>query len=411
MNSSASKLVRGFNIALRGATLLSKFLLVIFLAKLLEPRELGLFGLIAATVGYAIYLLGFEFYSFAVREMLARPQSQWISMIRDQVVFYAFTYALGLPLLALLFFENLLPWNVVWWVFVLIFLEHMAQELNRLLVAAGLPNYAGFVLFVRSGAWCWVVLALMWIYPDSRQIEVVFIGWILGAFVACAMGLNWVRKLKANSRLSSIDWHWVSRGLRVAAPLLLASVAIRGIFTLDRYWVEHISGLDALGPYVLFVGMATAVISFLDAGVIDFAYPKLVVAAGNPDKTVFRDGMKRFAWQIFLTTAVLCLLCWAISIPVLQWLGRPEYSNQRALLGWLLLALGLYGMGMIAHVGLFALHKDIHIVGSQVAGLVIFILTAFILSSTFGVVAIPWAMCVAFGFILAWKSVAFALVS
>jgi O-antigen/teichoic acid export membrane protein len=281
LNSSASKLVRGFNIALRGATLLSKFLLVIFLAKLLEPRELGLFGLITATVGYAIYLLGFEFYSFALREMLARPQSQWISMIRDQVVFYASTYALGLPLLTLLFFHSLLPWDLVWLVFVLIFLEHTAQELNRLLVAAGLPNYAGFVLFVRSGAWCWVVLGLMWIYPDSRQIEVVLIGWILGAFVACAMGLNWLRKLKTNSRFSSIDWHWVSRGLRVAAPLLLASVAIRGIFTLDRYWVEHISGLDALGPYVLFVGMEEAAVMMVGLEV-DRVRQGLAILATQP---------------------------------------------------------------------------------------------------------------------------------
>lgn len=411
MISKAPEFVRSFNIALRAATLLSKFLLVIFLAKLLEPRELGLFGLIAATVGYAIYLLGFEFYSFAVREMLARPQSQWIMLIRDQFVFYAFTYALGLPILTLLFFKNLLPWDVIWWVFALIFLEHIAQEFNRLLVAAGLPNYAGLVLFVRSGAWCWVVLGLMFICPESRRIEVVLIGWICGAFVACVMGLNWVRKIKTNSRFSGVDWRWVSRGIRVAAPLLLASVAIRGIFTLDRYWVEHISGMDALGPYVLFIGMATAVVSFLDAGVIDFAYPKMVVAAGNPDKTVFRDRMKLFAVQIFLTTTILCLLCWVISVPVLQWLGRPEYSNQRDLLGWLLLALGLYGMGMIAHVGLFALRKDIHIVGSQVTGLVIFILTAFVLSSTFGVVAVPWAMCIAFGSMLAWKSVAFALVS
>lgn len=392
---------------LRGVTLLSKFLLVIFLAKLLQPREVGLFGLVAATIGYSIYLLGFEFYGFAIREILACPQNKWMPMIRDQGVFYAFTYAFGMPLLLPLFFNDLLPWNLVGWIFILIFLEHVSQEFNRLLIAAGSPNYAGFVLFVRSGAWCWVVLALMWFYPATRQIEVVLGGWIVGACMACVMGLWWLRNLESNLDNVDVNWSWIARGLRIAAPLLLASVAVRGIFTLDRYWVEHVAGLDALGPYVLFVGMATAVISFLDAGVIDFAYPKLVAAARNADKKLFYNGMKSLAWHIFIATTVLCIICWMISIPILSWLGRSEYSSQRDLLVWLLLALGFYGMGMIAHVGLFALRQDFHIVGSQVVGLLVFLVAAFLMSGTFGVVAVPWAMCFAFGFVLVWKLAAF----
>lgn len=404
------ELIVGLNVVIRGATLLSKFLLIVFLAKLLKPHELGLFGLLVATVGYAIYLLGFEFYSFAIREMLDRPQSQWLAMIRDQVIFYIFTYLFGFLLLGFLFFNNLLPWSMFGWVLVLILLEHIAQEFNRLLVAAGRPLYAGFVLFVRSGAWCWVVLTVMWIYPASRHLEVVLAAWSLGALVACVMGLNWVARLNAQSIRNAIDWRWIARGLKVAAPLLLASIAIRGVFTLDRYWVEYIAGLDALGPYVLFVGMATAVISFLDAGVVDFAYPRLVMASRNVDKNAFRRGMKRFASQASLVTVVLCLLCWAISTPLLRWLGRPEYMQQHELLGWLLLALGLYGFGTIPHVGLFALHKDVHIVGSQVIGFIVFLLVVYVLSVSFGILAVPWAMCIAFGFMLVWKLLAFGLV-
>ena len=73
----------------------SKFLFVIFLAKLIEPREVGLFGLLAVSVGYAIYVLGFEFYSFSVRELLDLPQNKWSALIRDQAIFYAFTYVIG----------------------------------------------------------------------------------------------------------------------------------------------------------------------------------------------------------------------------------------------------------------------------------------------------------------------------
>ena len=54
-------LARLFNMALRGLTLASKFLLIFFLARFLEPAELGLYGLVVATIGYALYLLGLDF--------------------------------------------------------------------------------------------------------------------------------------------------------------------------------------------------------------------------------------------------------------------------------------------------------------------------------------------------------------
>jgi hypothetical protein len=64
MTSSVFKsdvFIRLINISLRGMTLVSKFLLIFFLAGFLEPKELGLYGLLAATIGYSMYLLGFEF--------------------------------------------------------------------------------------------------------------------------------------------------------------------------------------------------------------------------------------------------------------------------------------------------------------------------------------------------------------
>lgn len=65
------------NIAIRGSTLASKFLLIFFLARFLEPSELGVYGLFAATIGYSLYLLGFDFYTYTTRELLKCDRSQW----------------------------------------------------------------------------------------------------------------------------------------------------------------------------------------------------------------------------------------------------------------------------------------------------------------------------------------------
>lgn len=48
---------RLLNLALRGMMLAAKFLLILFLARFLEPSELGLYGLLVAAIGYALYKL------------------------------------------------------------------------------------------------------------------------------------------------------------------------------------------------------------------------------------------------------------------------------------------------------------------------------------------------------------------
>lgn len=52
---------RLINLNLRTVTLLSKFALIFVLAKLLEPAEVGLYGLLAATVALGFMALGYDF--------------------------------------------------------------------------------------------------------------------------------------------------------------------------------------------------------------------------------------------------------------------------------------------------------------------------------------------------------------
>ena len=57
---------RFFNLGLRGG-MVCKFLLIFFLARILPPEELGTYGLFTATVGYALYFLGLDFYTYSGR--------------------------------------------------------------------------------------------------------------------------------------------------------------------------------------------------------------------------------------------------------------------------------------------------------------------------------------------------------
>lgn len=405
MNSHS--LVRMLNVLMRGVTLLCKFLLIFFLAKFLDPKEVGLYGLLAGTIGYALFAVGFEFYTYSTREIIGSDRQQWLALIRDQSVFFVFTYLLVLPFVLMAFFSGLLPWAYAVWFFLLLMLEHVAQELNRLLVVISEQLLASVILFIRSGAWCLLLVVLMWWIPASRKLEWVLVAWCIGAGLGCLLGGARILSLNRSALRNKVDWKWIGKGLKLAIPLLVASLAIRGIFTFDRYWVESIVGLEVLGVYVLFVGIATSIVSFLDAGIIVFLYPKIIAAAKVGNDKEFRSGMRKLFWDVSLVTLVLVGLGLLLGRPVLGWIGKDIYMENFYLLKWLFLAIVFYAASMIPHIGLYAHGRDKAILFSQLCGLGVFCLGVYWGAPKYGVIIVPWALCFSFMAMLIWKLLAY----
>src|SRR5699024_6671877 len=90
----------------------------------------------------------------------------------------------------LVFVAGLLPWSVAPWFFVLVVLEHLGQELNRMLIAMSRQLLAGVVLFLRSGLWAFVVALMFWYSAENRSLELVFYAWAIGSCLACLLGLS-----------------------------------------------------------------------------------------------------------------------------------------------------------------------------------------------------------------------------
>ncbi|CAN5355644.1 N/A [soil metagenome] len=394
---------RAANVCLRGIALSARFVLIFSLARFLEPAEVGLYGLVFVTITYVQYALGMDFCIWANRELIAADRERWTALLRDQGVFYLLTYAVVLPLAILLFAFDVLPWKVAGWFFVLLVLEHVAHELSRILIATSQPVLATTMLFLRAGVWVLVLVPLMWIEPAARSLNYVFFGWTLGALLACLLGAGRLAAAGSWDLRRAVDWRWLWSGLRVAAPLLVATLCLKGLTTFDRYWIESIAGLEVLGAYVLFVGIANAIKAFLDAGIFVFSYPSLIRAAHAADEPAFRGGMRRLAWQTGAASVVLLGASLVLIQPLLSWVDRPIYGEHVVLLYWSLAAVALYAAGAVFHYGIYAHRMDYVIVLSHAASLIVFVLSAAALVPLLGVVAVPVALCFAYGLILIWK--------
>ena len=400
-------LIRFINIALRGITLASKFLLIFFLAKFLEPKDLGLYGLLVVTISYALYLLGFDFYTYTTREILKREREEWGGLLKDQGALSVVLYAIFLPLLSLIFVKGLLPWNIAGWFFVLLVLEHLTQEISRLLITISEQLLASVMLFLRSGIWAVIVTALMLMRSDTRDLNMVLGAWTLGSFSALLLGGYRLKQLNISGWNKSIDWQWIGKGLKIAIPLLVATLALRGLFTVDRYWFADLASLETLGAYVLFMGISSALISFLDAGVFAFIYPGLISAHHNKDAAAFKQKLRALLFQTLIFSGAFAIVALLIIDPLLIWLNKPIYLKHENLFPWTLLITLLYSLGMIPHYALYAQGLDRPIIHSHIASLLIFIPVTWLLSRYWPLQAVPAGLCIAFVFILLWKCLAF----
>lgn len=399
--------IRLINVGLRGTTLVSKFLLIFLLARFLEPSELGLYGLVTVTISYALYFLGFDFYIFTTREILKAPPEKRGQLLKSQLGLSAILYAVFLPLSLCLFALGLLPWWLWPWFIALMILEHITQELNRLLVALSRQLVASWVLFFRAGAWCLAIVVLMFFDESQRNLQTVFSGWILGSATGFLIGVVVLVRARMGGWNKAIDWSWLKKGLRVALPMLVATLAIRGVFTVDRYWFEAAAGMEVLGAYVLFMGMTGALQSFISAGVFTFLYPAMISAHANQDASTFRAKYRQLALQTLVLVVVFSVVAWIVVGPLLEWVGRPLYMQYQYLFGWLLLANAIFVVSMVPHYGLYARGKDKPLVISHLAGFVVFVFATAGFSRFATELAVPYGLISAFSFILGWKALYF----
>ena len=383
----------------------SRFLLLFALARLLEPAEVGLFGLLLATVYFNMLLVGWDYYTYSHREMLALPRERWSFVLQHHALAIALLYACLLPLQVLLFSLGFLPREWFLWYMLLLVAEHLGQELTRLLVVMGRPLIASWILFLRTGAWVWVVVPLMWLTPGLQRVEVVLVAWLVGASLAIPVAVTVIIRDVAPLRRWGVDYKWLRRGFRVGTLFLFATLCFRALLTADRYVVAHLVSEELLGVYVLYVGIAMALVNFLDSAVFAFLYPALVAANRRGNREAYGRIMREMTWSAVGISVGLAVAAALLGPFVLGWVGREVYLEHVHLL-WLLLAVAVgYAVGMIPHYGLYARGADRGIIVAHASSLPVFVFVIALLAPRVPFMAVGWGLLVAFAWMAGVKLV------
>lgn len=398
---------RILNMLLRACTLGARFVFVFFLAKFLDAKAVGYYGLFTATVGYFLYLVGLDFYTYTTREILKAQHEQRGQMLKGQASLSALLYIVVVPLAVWMLPQAQWPSELLLWFFPILVLEHLNQEISRLLIALSEQITASLILFMRQGSWALAIVGLMAVNANMRHLQAVMACWLTAGLIAALLGVHKVKHLGMGGWRLPVNWIWVRKGASVSLSFLLATLALRGVQTIDRYWVQSLSNTETVGAYVLFLSIAGTLMVFLDAGVFAFAYPELIALHHKQQHTQAHRKVKQLLMYVLLAAAVFSGISWLLLPYLLQWINKPLYMQSIGLYPWLLLATAINALGMAPHYALYAQGRDKVIIGSHMGAMPVFVLAVWLLGQTMPTLAVPIGLVIFFSVILLIKAVAY----
>lgn len=391
------------NVGLRGITLVSKFALLLVLTKYLEPSDVGLYGLIAVTVAYGMYPLGFEFYTYSTREVIKAESARKGQYFKSQMILHVLLYVLVLPIFTLIFYYEYLPWYIAPWFFVLVLTEHANQELMRMLIAIQKPVLATFVLFIRHGLWALLVALLFITKSEFRSLEIVLMAWSVSGLIAFWIAAQQTKFAIKYGWNLPVDWNWLRRGLRIALPMFVGTTSLNFISTIDRYWFESLVGSDALGAYVFYMAIVAASVSFIDSGVFAFIYPAMVAASGRNDKEEFSLLLKKMFFQSFSLAIIFAIITILLVDLLLGLISKPIYYDMKYLLYPMLVMMVVQVLSYVPNYALYTQNSDRAIIASNILSSVVFIASVSALAVWNELFAIPVALIFVYIFLLVFK--------
>jgi O-antigen/teichoic acid export membrane protein len=393
-------------VGLRGSGLLSKFMLTVFIAKLMSLSDLGLYGLIAvgATIVPGVFGLGVN--GPASRSMVGLPTSDAVRLASTRLGITLTLHALITPLTVVLITLLLSEYDarLVVLVALTLFVENIATDINAMLIARFKPTLAAILLFVRSGAWPFVFMILAWFNPTLRTVPVIVECWL--ASLLCIMTFLVVTVV--------IKQYWHSFGFDKSAAremivrgknFYMADIGNNGILYLDRFLVTTFLGLEATGVYTFFWSITNAVNSLIFFGVTSPMAPKIIatVKRGNKLATAIdcKAMLKEIGWWCFgLSMALFVSMPW-----VLQYLGNHKFDEYKAVFSVMLLATLLRTVSEGADNILYAHHQEHKMAMISLSAMVVSAVCLSILAPVFGLMGVAFAMCVVAGYVFLMRGI------
>ncbi|KRR06766.1 hypothetical protein CQ12_32120 [Bradyrhizobium jicamae] len=365
-------------------TLASRFLLSLLLARMLSPAEMGQYGLLTATLAFALLAVGLEFYSYTLRELVPATPERRARIIADQMTLGSVTLlAIGVTVFSAIaagwFPARLAPWFVV-----ILITEHISLEATRILIITWRPVRAYIGVFLRGGIWVYAVALLMFATPSTRTLETVLVLWAFGGVLSIAFSafslsdLPW-RELKGYRP----DWSTIREGLRTARPFMFTAAGALVISYVDRFVIDIFVGRDALGIYTFYSTILIGLLSL--GGSVSHQFLPKVIAGYAAGVDAYRGALRSFLWSMLVLASGTVIVCGVAMAPMLSALGLSTYGSHIGVFYAMLPGIFLRMLADVPSYALYAARSDNHLLLCNLGSAVVSTLLNVLLIPVYGI--------------------------
>lgn len=297
------------------------------------------------------------------------------------MIFHGIVYVFILPIALFVFLYDVIDFTYITYFYTILILEHISQEIYRILIVLKKSVIASLTLFLRAGLWI-VALYMFWqMGLGHTEIQEVFNFWILGSLFSVIVGLA---NLKFKPEFS-VDFNWIKSGVVMAFPFLLATVFYKVIEFSGRYFIDFYWTKAEVGVYTFFSGISNAMFVFVQSMVIIVMSPHLIESS-NKGKEEFKKVFKDYKKQIMITTIIGFIIACICIYPLLLFI-EDEYLMQNILVFVLLLvAVVFFCFSYVPHYGLYVYHKDRQLLATSILSASVIVILNFILVPKYGII-------------------------
>jgi O-antigen/teichoic acid export membrane protein len=311
-------------LANRAAITGAKFLLAIYTARYLGLADLGIYGLLVAGTTIVPAIAGFGMTDWIVRRIVDLPSAQAMPLMASRS---SLTICVHLVLQPLLLVADVLlgepvPLRLAALGGLILMLDNLNSESTDMLVARRHILLANGLTFLRAGLWPLLVIAAGLIFPQTRTLQALLIGW---AAMLVASSFILLGLLMRGGRWRHMRPQWGLFLPQLAGSRALYVKDVSGTLSIffDRFIISMFLGLELTGVYTFFWSITNVVHSLALVGMLLSQLASLLAAGRKADKTEFHAIERHLQIEIGGWTLLLSLGV-AVATPLLlPYLGRP----------------------------------------------------------------------------------------
>lgn len=295
--------------SIRATSLLTKFILTLYIAKYMDFKILGSYGFIGVlSVALPIFL------SLSIMQIVARRviTEDRADIAKDIDYYSRFTLLIYLCLLFISAIFSISYQKDVTLFLIVIFvvlLEHLNNDFYLLLLNLFKHFHANALHLIRTAGWIIPFIAISFLNPDFRTLECLLIFWCIGGFLTL-IGHIWITRKWLLLPIEKRDslFKWLIGQFRLSKHAYFTSCIATTQQNINQFFIIFFLGLELNGIYVFFNQVTSAASNLMNTGIIQLARPLLVKAYKDKDSNyilIYKKCLKNTSIFSFLTALIM----------------------------------------------------------------------------------------------------------